>query len=61
MTLHYDMTLGGPRRAPTVVTRTEHTRTPGRRPRLEVDPEDPRVILTVWKAGYRVAAGPDDL
>jgi len=51
VTLHYDMTLGGPRWAPTVVTRTVDTRTPGPRPRLEVDPEDPRVILTVWKAG----------
>jgi DNA-binding response OmpR family regulator len=46
---------------PTVVTRTVDTHIAGLRQRLEVDPEDPRVILTVWKAGYRVAAGPGDL
>jgi DNA-binding response OmpR family regulator len=46
---------------PTVVTRTVDTRIAGLRQRLEVDPEDPRVIITVWKAGYRVASETDDL
>ncbi|MEP6687863.1 MAG: response regulator transcription factor [Gemmatimonadales bacterium] len=40
---------------PSVVTRTVDTHIAALRQRLEVDAEDPRLILTVWKAGYRVA------
>jgi DNA-binding response OmpR family regulator len=40
---------------PGVVTRTVDTHIAALRQRLEVDAEDPRLILTVWKAGYRVA------
>ena len=38
-----------------VVTRTVDTHIAALRQRLEADAEDPRLILTVWKAGYRVA------
>lgn len=40
---------------PSVVTRTVDTHIATLRSRLEANPEDPRYILTVWKAGYRVA------
>jgi DNA-binding response OmpR family regulator len=43
---------------PSVVTRTVDTHIAALRQRLEADAEDPRLILTVWKAGYRVAGGP---
>jgi two-component system, OmpR family, alkaline phosphatase synthesis response regulator PhoP len=39
---------------PSVVTRTVDTHIAALRQRLEADAEDPRLILTVWKAGYRV-------
>ena len=39
---------------PGVVTRTVDTHIAALRQRLEADAEDPRLILTVWKAGYRV-------
>ena len=39
---------------PGVVTRTVDTHIAALRQRLEADDEDPRLILTVWKAGYRV-------
>lgn len=41
---------------PTVVTRTVDTHIAALRQRLEDDPDNPRFILTVWKAGYRIAA-----
>ena len=41
---------------PDVVTRTVDTHIATLRQRLEDDAEDPRLILTVWKAGYRVMA-----
>ena len=44
---------------PSVVTRTVDTHIAGLRQRLEFDADDPRVILTVWKAGYRVVTEPD--
>ena len=40
---------------PSVVTRTVDTHIAALRQRLEADAEDPRLILTVWKAGYRVS------
>ena len=40
---------------PGVVTRTVDTHIAALRQRLEADAEDPRLILTVWKAGYRVS------
>ena len=40
---------------PGVVTRTVDTHIAVLRQRLEDDADDPRLILTVWKAGYRVA------
>ena len=40
---------------PSVVTRTVDTHVAALRQRLEEDAEDPKLILTVWKAGYRVA------
>jgi DNA-binding response OmpR family regulator len=40
---------------PGVVTRTVDTHIAALRQRLEADAEDPRLILTVWKAGYRMA------
>ena len=43
-----------------VVTRTVDTHIASLRQRLEHDAEDPRLILTVWKAGYRVAVEPAD-
>ncbi len=43
---------------PDVVTRTVDTHIAALRQRLEADAEDPRLILTVWKAGYRVAGEP---
>ena len=47
---------------PGVVTRTVDTHIAALRQRLEADAEDPRLILTVWKAGYRVgpASGSDE-
>lgn len=39
---------------PDVVTRTVDTHIAALRQRLETDVEDPRLILTVWKAGYRL-------
>jgi len=39
---------------PGVVTRTVDTHIAALRQRLEADAEEPRLILTVWKAGYRV-------
>jgi two-component system, OmpR family, alkaline phosphatase synthesis response regulator PhoP len=41
---------------PSVVTRTVDTHIAALRQRLEADAEDPRLILTVWKAGYRVGS-----
>jgi DNA-binding response OmpR family regulator len=40
---------------PSVVTRTVDTHIATLRSRLEANPDDPRYILTVWKAGYRIA------
>lgn len=40
---------------PAVVTRTVDTHVAALRQRLEPNPDHPRLILTVWKAGYRVA------
>jgi DNA-binding response OmpR family regulator len=40
---------------PGVVTRTVDTHIAALRQRLEDDPEAPRLILTIWKVGYRVA------
>ncbi len=45
---------------PNVVTRTVDTHIAALRQRLEAHADDPRLILTVWKAGYRVASGPED-
>ena len=45
---------------PNVVTRTVDTHIAALRQRLEAHADDPRLILTVWKAGYRVASGPGD-
>ena len=39
---------------PAVVTRTVDTHIAALRQRLEPDPENPRLIITVWKAGYRI-------
>ncbi len=39
---------------PAVVTRTVDTHVAALRQRLESDPDNPRLILTVWKAGYRI-------
>jgi DNA-binding response OmpR family regulator len=39
---------------PSVVTRTVDTHIAALRQRLEEDADEPRLILTVWKAGYRV-------
>lgn len=44
---------------PNVVTRTVDTHIAALRQRLEAHADDPRLILTVWKAGYRVAGGPE--
>ncbi len=43
---------------PAVVTRTVDTHVAALRQRLESDPDNPRLILTVWKAGYRVPSQP---
>ncbi len=43
---------------PAVVTRTVDTHIAALRQRLESDPENPRLILTVWKAGYRIPVPP---
>ncbi len=43
---------------PAVVTRTVDTHVAALRQRLEPDPENPTLILTVWKAGYRVPIQP---
>ncbi len=43
---------------PMVVTRTVDTHIASLRQRLEADPDDPRLVLTVWKAGYRLALTP---
>lgn len=43
---------------PAVVTRTVDTHIAALRQRLEPDPENPRLILTVWKAGYRIPFPP---
>ncbi len=43
---------------PAVVTRTVDTHIAALRQRLEPDPENPRLILTVWKAGYRIPIPP---
>ncbi len=43
---------------PAVVTRTVDTHVAALRQRLEPDPDNPRLILTVWKAGYRVPIQP---
>lgn len=43
---------------PTVVTRTVDTHIASLRQRLEADPDDPQLVLTVWKAGYRLAFTP---
>jgi two-component system response regulator MtrA len=40
---------------PDVVTRTVDTHIAALRQRLEKDADDPRLIVTVWKAGYRLA------
>lgn len=40
---------------PAVVTRTVDTHVAALRQRLEPDPDHPSLILTVWKAGYRMA------
>ena len=42
-----------------VVTRTVDTHIAALRQRLEADADDPRLILTVWKAGYRVSPTAD--
>ena len=42
---------------PGVVTRTVDTHVAALRQRLEADADNPTLILTVWKAGYRIAAG----
>ena len=39
---------------PAVVTRTVDTHVAALRQRLESDPDHPHLILTVWKAGYRI-------
>ena len=39
---------------PAVITRTVDTHIAALRQRLEDDPDQPRLILTVWKAGYRI-------
>jgi DNA-binding response OmpR family regulator len=44
---------------PHVVTRTVDTHIAALRQRLEDDADHPRIILTVWKAGYRLAVEPD--
>jgi two-component system, OmpR family, response regulator len=41
---------------PGVVTRTVDTHIAALRQRLEADADDPQLIVTVWKAGYRVSA-----
>ncbi len=41
---------------PMVVTRTVDTHIAALRQRLEADAEDPRLVLTVWKAGYRLVS-----
>ena len=41
---------------PMVVTRTVDTHIAALRQRLEADAEDPRLMLTVWKAGYRLVS-----
>lgn len=43
---------------PGVVTRTVDTHVAAVRQRLEEDADHPKLILTVWKAGYRVAGPP---
>jgi two-component system, OmpR family, alkaline phosphatase synthesis response regulator PhoP len=40
---------------PSVVTRTVDTHIATLRSRLEANPDHPHYILTVWKAGYRIA------
>jgi DNA-binding response OmpR family regulator len=45
---------------PGAVTRTVDSHIAALRQRLEANGEAPRLILTAWKAGYRVARGLDD-
>jgi DNA-binding response OmpR family regulator len=42
---------------PSVITRTVDTHIAALRQRLGDDPDNPRLILTVWKAGYRIPPG----